>query len=120
MASTKVVTVLHNNVTLTAGAGNTTSSSVNLDDGYGAQLHVKLTNGATAPTVPAQTQVQVSPDDSNWYDFGGPLKGGTANSGVYSWSLDIPMGVEYVRCVSGSNTGQNVTARAELSEVTAV
>lgn len=120
MASTKVVTVLHNNVTLTAGAGNTTATGVALDDGYGAQLHLKLTNGATGPTIAAQIQIQLSPDDTNYYDYGGPLVGSTTNSAVSSWSVEIPIGAEFVRTVSGSNTGQNVTIRAELSEVTAV
>jgi len=120
MASTKGVTVLHNNATLTAGAGDTTSSSWDLQDGYGGTLYVKLTNGGTGPTVAAQVQVQASPDDSNWYDVGGPLVGSTSNSAVSSWKVPIDIGDKYVRTVSGSNTGQNVTIRVEGVEVSAV
>lgn len=120
MASTKVVTVISDNVTLTAGAADTTSSAWTLDDGYGAVLGIKLTNGATGPTVPAQVQIQFSPDNSNWYNFGSPLYGSTSNSGVYSWMVEIPPGVEYIRTVAGSNTGQNVTLRVEGSEITAL
>lgn len=121
MASTKVVTVLADSVTLTAGAANTTSSVVTLDDGYGAALHIQLTNGGTGPTVPAQVQIQVSADNSVFYNFGGVLKGSTTSSAVTSWGgIEIPIGVEYLRIVSGSNTGQNVTLDADISEVTVV
>ena len=120
MATTKVVTVLDNDVTLTAGAADHTSSIWTVDDGYGAELYVKITNGATGPTVAAQAQIHLSPDNSNYYEFGGPLMGTITNSDVQSWAINIPIGVEYVKVVSGSNTDQDVTIRVEGSEVTAI
>lgn len=121
MASTKAVTAIWSGTTLTAGAADTTSSAVVLDDGYGASLHIKLTNGATGPTVAAQVLIQVSADNSEWYDFGRALVGLTTNSGVASWGgIEIPIGVEYLRLVAGSNTVQNVTVDADISEVTAL
>ena len=120
MATTKAVTAIWSGQTLTAGAGDTTSTAVDLSTGYGAQLHVKLTNGATGPTVAAQVQVQFSADDTEYYNNGGPLVGNTDNNGVESWTIPVPIGVEYVELVAGSNTGQNVTADADISNVTAV
>lgn len=120
MATTKTVTVVHNDVTLTAAAGDTTSSSVNLLDGYGAMAHIELTNGGTGPTIAAQTQIEVSPDDTNWYEYGGPLIGTTGNSEVSFWNVPLDKGIAYVRFVSGSNTGQDVTLRVEVTEVSAV
>ncbi len=120
MATTKAVTAMESGLTLTAGAGDDTGAAVTLDDGYGAQIHLKLTNGGTGPTVAAQIQIQASADNSEWYNFGGPLVGTTGNSEINSWSVEIPIGVEYVRTVQGSNTGQNVTCDIDLSEVTAV
>jgi len=120
MASTKALTVMHDNVTLTASAANTVATAVDLADGYGGLLHVKLTNGATGPTVAAQVQVEGSADNTNFYNLGGALKGSVANSAVSSWCMDIPAGVKYLRTTSGSNTGQNVTLRVELVEITAV
>lgn len=121
MASTKVATAIFNSQTLTAGAGDTTSSAVTLDDGYGAAMGIKLTNGAIGPTVSAEVQIQVSADNSEWYNFGGPLIGSAGNNDVNSWGgIEIPIGVEYLRLVAGSNTGQNVTVDADISEVTAV
>jgi hypothetical protein len=120
MATTKVVTVLDNNTTLTAGAADNTSSVWTLDDGFGGELYIKITNGGTGPTVAAEFQIWFSPDNSNWYEYGGPTTAGTENSEVSSWSMQIPIGVEYVKVVSGSNTGQDVTIRVEGREVTAL
>jgi len=120
MAATKVVTVLDNNVTLTAGAGDHTSSVWTLDDGYGGQLNIKVTNGATGPTVAAQAQVWASPDNSNYYKFGGALVATLGNNIVSSWSIPIPIGVEYCKIISGSNTVQDCIIRCEGSEITAI
>jgi hypothetical protein len=120
MATTKVVTVLDNNVTLTASAADHTSSVWTLDDGYGAELFIKITNGATGPTVAAVAQVWVSPDNSNWYKLGGSLGSTLGNAEITSWSIPIPIGVEFVKVISGSNTVQDVVIRVEGSEVTAI
>jgi len=120
MATTKAVTVLFDSVALVAAAGDQTSAAVNLTDGFGGVAEVKLTNGGTGPTVAAEVQLQASADDSNYYEFGGPLTGSTTSSAVRSWVIDIPIGVMYLKAVAGSNTGQNVTVRVEMAEVTAV
>jgi len=120
LATTKVVTVLDNNVTLTAAAGDHTSGVWTLDDGYGGQLNIKVTNGATGPTIAAQAQIWASPDGTNYYKFGGALVATLGNAIVTSWSIPIPIGVEYLKVISGSNTGQDVVIRVEGSEVTAI
>lgn len=71
MATTKEVSAIWSAQTLTAGAGDTTSAAETIDTGYGAALHIKLTNGATGPTVPAQVQIEVSADNTEWYEHGG-------------------------------------------------
>jgi len=63
MAATKIRTSIWATQTLTASAGNTTSSWIDLSGGYGAQVNFRLINGSTGPTVPAQVQVQVA---NNW------------------------------------------------------
>lgn len=107
---------------MTAGAADTTSAAQDLTGSYGAQLDIKLTNGATGPTIAAQVQIQVANDAAGtlWTNFGGALVGSTANNGVVSWSVDLPIGVAAVRLVSGSNTGQNVTLDADISKVTSI
>ncbi len=120
MAATKARTSIWSAQSLTAGAGDTTSSAVDLSGGYGAQVDIKLTNGATGPTIPAQVQIQVAADTSGtlYVNFGQPLKGPTANSAVASWSVALPIGVNRLRLVAGSNTGQAVVVDADVSNVT--
>ena len=120
MATTKPVTVLDDNVTLTAAAGDHTSDVWTLDDGYGGILGIKITNGATGPTVAAVAQVWWSPDSSNWYKLGNAHGSTLGNNIVSSWPVPIQTGIKYVKVVSGSNTGQNVTIRAEGTEVSAI
>lgn len=120
MATAKANTTLHSSTTLTAAAGDTTSSSVNLTDGYGAVIQIRLTNGGTGPTIPAQSQVEVSPDDSSWYDYGGPLVGTSTNSDIIEWVVPVDKSVQYIRLVSGSNTGQDVTLDSVVTETTKI
>jgi len=121
MAATKVVAAIWSSQTLTAGAGDTTSAVQTLDDGYGAALHIKFTNGAAGPTLPAQVQIEVSADNAEWYEVGSALPGLTGNNAVISWGdIPISIGVEYLRLVAGSNTDQDVVIDADISEVTAV
>lgn len=122
MASTKTRTSIWSSETFTAGSAHADSSAVDLADGYGAALNVKITNGATAPTVALGLQIQVSNDNSAWFDFGGPLMGDTGNSEVVSWGgIQIPIEAKYLKIVNyQTNTGQNVTVDADISEVTAI
>lgn len=125
MAATKARTSIWSGQTLTAGAGNTTSSWLDLSTGYGAQVDIKLTNGATGPTVPAQVQIQVANDYNGGSptlvtNFSGPLVGGTANSEVDYWTVQIPPNAAAVRLVAGSNTAQNVTVDADISNITGI
>jgi len=125
MAATKARTSIWSSQTLTAGAGDTSGSWIDLSAGYGALVDIKLTNGATGPTVAAQVQVQVAADynagaPTLTTNFGGALVGLTSNNGVAQFSVEIPLGVAAARLVAGSNTGQNVTVDADISNVTAI
>lgn len=120
MASTKVATVLDNNVTLTASAAAHTSTVWELLTGYGAVLYFKITNGATGPTVAAQLQIWTSPDGTNWYKLGGAFIATLGNGVITSNSAPIPIGHKYCEVISGSNTGQDVVIRVEGTEVTAI
>ncbi len=120
MASTKSNAQILNAVTMTAGAVDQTSASQDLTIGYGAALHVKLTNSATGPTLPAEVQIEVSGDNSKFFEFGGAMVGLTGNNGVVSWTIDFPIGVQRLRLVTGSNTDENVTVDADISNVTKI
>jgi len=124
MASTKSTpTILDNNVTLVAGAGidGNVSEIWNLSTGYGGILYLKNTNGAIGPTIAAQSAVWCSPDNSNWYilpDSSGSWSLG--NSVVSSITIPIPIEYKYIKVVSGGNTDQDTTFRAEGTEITSL
>lgn len=113
----KTATEIWNAVAQAAG-GTTTGDSQDLSDAEAAELHLRITNGATGPTLPAQVQIETSPDGSDWYDYGGPLKGKTANAGISEWTVPIDRGVKYARVVGSGNTGQGVTLDAWIVVVT--
>lgn len=124
-APTKTRTSIWAAQVLTAGGANTNGTWIDLHNTFESQIDIKLTNGATGPTVAAQVQVQVASDYNAGsptlpVNFGGALVGGTSNSEVDYFSVTIPIGVEAVRLVAGSNTGQNVTVDADISTVTAI
>lgn len=122
MAITKARTSIWSAQSLTAGAADTTSSTIDLTGAYGAQVDIKLTNGGTGPTIAAQVKLRVANDAAATLvvDFGGAFVGGVTNSGVYYASVEIPIGVGALILVAGSNTGQAVTVDADISKVTAV
>lgn len=122
MALTKSRTSINSGATLTAGAGNTTSATQDVSASYETIVHIKLTNGATGPTIPAQTLVQVAADSGGtlFVDYGAPLVGPTANNGTASWSVYLPMAIAAFRLVSGSNTAQNVTLDSDYDRVTGI
>ena len=120
MATIKTLSVLANNVTLVASAANYESSAVDLQDGYMSGLAIKVTNGATGPTVAAAVQVWWSGDNSNWYKLGGAFAAALGNNVISSWPCPLPMYAKYVKVTAGSNTGQNVTLRVEAIEVSDV
>lgn len=117
---TKSSTVVHNSITLTAGAGDTTSSTQSLTGSYQHTARIRITNGATGPTVVAQCKVQISEDTTsgNFMTLA-TILGTTVNSDVVEVVVAIPDTAQQVRFVSGSNTGQNVTLRVVLDTITA-
>ena len=120
MAMDKDVAAIWDAVSQAAGAV-TTSAAVDLRLAYEAALSIKVTNGATGPTVAAIVQIQVSEDNSEWYNFGGALQSTLGNSVETSWgAIDLPSAVNYVRVVGSANTGQTVTLNADISYVVAI
>jgi len=119
-ALTKTRTSLYSAQTLTAGAGDTTSSTINNSTGYQAILSITLTNGGTGPTVPAQCIVQTANDTAGtlFVNYTGPLTNSVTASAVGQWTVVIPLGSNAFRTVCGSNTVQNVTLNADYVMVT--
>ena len=116
----KVGTTLWSSFTLTAGQGDNavSTSVVDLTTGTGAGLNLKVTNAGTGPTLPAKLTIQVSTDQTNWYQYGGAIVAGTTASTAYSWGgIILPKEIMYFKVSAGSNTDQNVTLNASVSNV---
>ena len=122
MATTKVPTNLLNTTLSSGGAEYDTPSSVaTINDGYGGCLFVLVSNGVTGPSAGVKWKIQVSGDNSNWYDFGGPCIAGTDSSTDYGWGgIEIPIGVAYLKVLAGNTGDQNVDIRVDIVEVTEV
>jgi len=122
MAAGKSRTSIWSAQTLTASSANTNSAVIGLTNTYGSQISIRLTNGATGPTIAAQVQIVVGNDSTPTLsaNFGGALVGSTGNSAVSYFSVEIPIGVAAVWLTAGSNTGQNVTVDADISSVTGI
>lgn len=118
MAITKTARTVQTSTSVAAG-GNQTSGAFDLTTKYGGVLHLKVTNGATGPTVGCTAKVEISNDNSAWKTYR-RFKAGVANSGVYEWALDIPPGVMYLRTDFRDHTGQAVTVEATFHEVTSL
>lgn len=120
MAISKTVAAIWQAVSQDAGA-TTTSDPVDLRLAYGSTVNIKATNGAAGPTVSAQVQIQVSEDNTEWYNFGGALVASLGNNVVSQWGgIEIPAAINYLRLVGSGNTGQAVQLDADISTITEI
>ena len=108
-------------------AGATTSGTIDLRTALGGLLTMKITNGATGPTVQAVCNILATHNEgatptaasagADWktlWSFGG----GTTANAVTEQSFDIPQGVMHLEVEFTGNTGQAVTVEAILSKIT--
>lgn len=108
-------------------AGGTTRGTVDLRTAQGGILTVKLTNGATGPTVAATCNILIAHNSgatptpasagADWKTLW-PFAGTTANNGITEQSIEIGPGVMHLEVEVTGNTGQAVTCEAFLSEIT--
>jgi len=102
------------------GAGSTTTgSAINLTTALGGVIVWKVTNGATGPTVACTVTLQLSHDNSTWYDVAIYLTL-TGNNVVSSGAWPLGVGVMYARVKFSGNTVQAVTVEAYLMEATSI
>ena len=127
MALTKSTVSVFNTNTMTAGGADAYSAEIDVTAAYsGSVVCLKLTNGATGPTVAGEIWVEIGVDENDtggadiWYEWGGHFSNGTGNSGSQSWCVDLPFGARLFRVGRGSNTDEDVVCEAWLQKVTAL
>jgi hypothetical protein len=127
-----ITTITKNPRTLIAAAtsnaaAGTTRGTLDLRTKAGGMLTIKLTNGATGPTVQAVANVLIAHNSgatptagsagTDWktiWSFGG---GVTANA-ITEQSMAVDASVMHLEVEVTGNTGQAVTCEAFLSELT--
>lgn len=116
--------------TIVASASNaaagTTRGTIDLETTYGGLLTLKITNGATGPTVQCTCNVLVAHNatlpaaasaGTDWktvYTFGG----GTTNAAITEMSIPIDPATMCLEVEFTGNTVQPVTVEAFMSELT--
>ena len=109
-------------------AGSTTRGTADLRTAQGGLLTVKLTNGATGPTVAATCNILVahttgatptaSSRGADWKTIWS-FAGSTSNNAIVeSPPIELGPGVMHVCVEVTGNTGQAVVCEALLSEIT--
>lgn len=110
-------------------AGSTTRGVLDLRTAQGGLLTMKITNGATGPTVQCEGRVLVAHNGgatpaagaagTDWktlWTFGG----GTTANGITEQSINIDPATMHLEVEFTGNTGQAVTVESYLSEITSV
>lgn len=110
-------------------AGASTRATLDLRTTFGGILTVKITNGATGPTVQAVCNVLIAHNSgstpaagaagADWKTVAQPGNGTAANT-VGEWSFLIDQSVMHLEVEITGNTGQAVTCEAYLSEMTSI
>ncbi len=113
MAASKSNTVLQTSGTLTAGTP-ITSSVVTLTTYDFATFVALVTNGATGPTLPAIVTIQISMDNTTFWNAYVFTAGITAST-TYTFVQDLPPGIQYMKVNFASNTAQNCTVASHIS-----
>lgn len=107
-------------------AGSTTRGTRDMRTKHGGLMTMKITNGATGPTIQCEGRVLVAHDSGTtpaagsagavWktiYVFGG----GTSNNGITERYINLPPCC-HVEVEFTGNTAQSVTVEAEITDYT--
>ena len=110
-------------------AGSTTRGTADLRTAQGGMLTVKVTNGATGPTVPATVNILIAHDagatptaassGADWKTIWS-FAASTGNNVVTEQSITIDPAIMHLEVEVTGNTAQAVTCEAYLSEITSV
>lgn len=110
-------------------AAGTTRGTLDLRTTFGGLLTLKITNGATGPTVGCTANILVAHNagatpaaagaGADWKTLTSVTHIVTANA-VGEWAVELSQSVMHVEVEFTGNTGQAVTVEAQFSEVTSI
>jgi len=107
-------------------AGSTTRGVLDLRSMYGGILTVKITNGATAPTIQGVANVLIAHNSgatptaasagTDWKTLAS-WGGGTTNNAVSEWSMVVDPAVCHIEVEFTGNTAQSITCEAFITQL---
>lgn len=109
-------------------AAGTVRGAIDLRTSQGGLLTMKITNGATGPTIACSATVSIAHADGSLPATGAEgatwkrlyqFTGTPVNNDVTQWSLDVPPGVMHLQVEFSGHTAQAVTVEALMSEIVA-
>lgn len=116
--ATKTVRTLQAATSNAAGA-TTTSTNWNLSTALGGVLQVRISNGASAPTLGCDCLIQISTDGTSWRDFS-RQSAGTSPNVNYDFFAELAPPVLQARVVFSGNSAQAVQVEAFGHELTSI
>lgn len=108
-------------------AAATTRGALDLRTAHGGLLTIKMTNGATGPTLQCVANILVAHNASSTPTVGSAgtdwktltsVGGGTVNNAVTEFSYEVGPGVMHLEVEFTGNTAQAVVVEAFVSEIT--
>lgn len=97
----------------TTAAAPIVGAAVDVRAFAGGEWAYKISNAASAPTVPCTLVLQTSHDGANWFDYF-TVGGAAGASAVSSGSVSMSAGVMYARAIAYGNTTNAVTVESHL------
>lgn len=121
MTQTRTITAVIAEATSNSAAG-TTRGRVDLRGADYGWLHIKLTNGATGPTVQGEARILFSDTDgtqptaaaagTDWKTAVSGISAGVANNAVREYVFSFGGGMTHLEVEVTGNTGQAITCEA--------
>ena len=127
-------TAIKNARTLVAAAtsntsGSTTRGAVDLRTALGGILTIKITNGATGPTIQCTANVMIAHNTgatptlasagTDWKTVFS-VGNGSGNNTIGEWSYEVSAGIMHLEVEFTGNTAQTVTVESYFSEITSI
>jgi phage tail sheath gpL-like len=110
-------------------AGATTRGTADLRTVFGGVLTIKVTNGATGPTVAPTINILIAHTSvttptaasagTNWKTIAS-FGGDSVNNSINEWNYEVPAGIMHIEVEITGNTAQAITCEAFMSQITSI
>lgn len=99
---------------------STPTPDVDLAQGYGADVSIKFTVGGVGLTSACRVQVEVSSDQTNWFNLGGPFSSALDANTTTSYVRQVPAPEQFVRASTIGGDTDAVQVRIEVANLRSI